>query len=186
MRIVSKQEFYKLPQGTICAKFEPDIFGEPFVKLDTWYDIEDTDPIDYLYIPLWGMVDAQDTYKEGKILHEALTNKTSFKMDYDCSMRDGLFDEDQYYAVWEPEDIQGVIDILERAKRGDGGESDQKRKLEYESEHSLGIRGNQEVRPADQAKDRFMEGLRALNDQKYLIQYWESRPYRDITKRNTQ
>lgn len=115
MRIVSKQEFYKLPKGTICAKYEPQVLGEPFIKLEVWYDA-DGNPFEYLEQPLWGWVESDGSANESRILHNAEITGASFKMDYEVSTRDGMFDKKQMYAVWEEEDVQGVINLLQKAK----------------------------------------------------------------------
>jgi hypothetical protein len=111
MRIVNKQDFYKLPAGTICAKYEPQVFGEPFIKGETWEDA-DGKPFEYLYTPLFGTVDAHNMGEESDILESAEKNGTSFKWDFECSMRDGHFDQDQMYAVWEGDDILSLCAVV--------------------------------------------------------------------------
>lgn len=116
MRIVNKQEFYKLPSGTICATYSPCIFGEPFVKLETLYSMEryggDGSPIDFYYEPLWSAVESKDSGEEVDILEKAEKTGESFDMDYECTMRDGMFNQRQMYAVWEARDIEEVMKTL--------------------------------------------------------------------------
>lgn len=114
MRIVTRGEFYKLPEGTVCSKYKPCIFGEPFVLLQAWFH-ENDEPLDFLYKDLFGEVDAYDSGEEIDILYSAEETGESFKMDFDCGMRDGLFDPEQKFAIWEEEDLVGLLQNVQQA-----------------------------------------------------------------------
>lgn len=69
-------------------------------------------PKDYIYKNLIGNIDAESSDDEFYILLNAEENGTSFKLDFDCSERDGFFDETQMYAIYDQEDIIGLINKL--------------------------------------------------------------------------
>ena len=46
-------------------------------------------------------------------LHDALENGTSLDMDFRCSGRDGCFEKDQLFAVWEKKDVEMLISRLQ-------------------------------------------------------------------------
>lgn len=41
--------------------------------------------------------------------------KASRPVDYDCVVSDGLYEEDQLFAVWEAEDARRLVARLQRA-----------------------------------------------------------------------
>lgn len=110
MRIVNKKEFLALPAGTLYSEYDPQVIDGLFIKGETIF--HGGIPRDYVYESLIGNVDANDSNEEFEILIDAEENGTSFKLDFDCRMRDGLFDDSKLYAIYEPEDIIGLINKL--------------------------------------------------------------------------
>lgn len=108
MRIVNKQEFYTLPSGTLYSEYRPCHFNGLMIKLDTCYHSENNDPFDFLYIDLIGSVKAESSDEEADILHAREKDGKSFAMEFDCSARDGLYEDDALYAIYEVEDIMGL------------------------------------------------------------------------------
>ncbi|AGO48283.1 hypothetical protein Phi17:1_gp7 [Cellulophaga phage phi17:1] len=115
MRIVNKQEFYKLPKGTLFAKYEPIIFDGLCIKYQNTYNHKN-EPIDYVYESLLGNVDCESSEHFGDILFEAEENGNSFKLDFDCIERDGCYDDEELFAVYEKEDVVKFIRKLNFCK----------------------------------------------------------------------
>lgn len=95
-----------MPSGTVYAKFIPnDSFGDLCVKYDTWSN-------DWIYQPL-NDFDNYDTSEERYALIDEMREKgTSHSLLYDSSSRDGFFDEDQLFAIWEKEDVIKLASLL--------------------------------------------------------------------------
>lgn len=110
MKIVNKQEFYKLPEGTIYSNYEPCVFDGLKIKQSTIYDGDK--PIDFFFENLIGNIDAKDSVQLVDVLIEAEENKTSIKLDFNCCERDGLYDENALYAIYEPGDIEKLVSKL--------------------------------------------------------------------------
>src|SRR6185503_20635672 len=103
MKIVNKQEFYKLPAGTLFSFYEPCIFTGINIKGKTIQDMEK--PIDFFYKSLIGNVSANHTGEFLDILSTANENKNEFKLDFITSSRDGIFDEESLYAIYNTNEI---------------------------------------------------------------------------------
>jgi hypothetical protein len=108
MKILNLREFKKLPAGTLFMKYEPCVFYDLCVKGGTLDH-------DWFYESL-DCVDSTDYGNMAEILFKAFEQGTSFKLDLDCTMRDGLFEDDQLFAVYEKSDVETLIDKLNRCK----------------------------------------------------------------------
>jgi hypothetical protein len=111
MKIVNKTEFYALPKGTLYSDYEPCFFNDLKVKQSTIYDGEK--PIDFVYESLIGNIDADSSGHFVDMLDDAEKNKTSLPMDFECGERDGLFEEEQLFAIYEKNDLEDFIKKLE-------------------------------------------------------------------------
>lgn len=103
MKIVNREEFLKLPSDTLFSLYTPSYFGEITIKGDTIL------PNDFRYQDINEAVDCRSSEEFSTILHSAQENGTSFKMDFQCWSRDGLYDNDQLYAVWDNDDVKALI-----------------------------------------------------------------------------
>ncbi|MES4613543.1 hypothetical protein V2154_16630 [Ewingella sp. CoE-038-23] len=105
MKIINRKEFLDLPANTLFSKYEECSFGPIEIKGDTAVGI------DFLSQQI---ADAIDDSSEDRfdILIEAEKSGSSFRMDLHCEYRDGFFDKDQLFAVWEKEDVKMLIDRL--------------------------------------------------------------------------
>lgn len=99
MRIVNKSVFYQLPAGTIFSEYKPVVFNGK--------------PVDYVEMSLIGNVDAKSSDDFTDILEEARTTGSSFDLDFDFFGRNGMYEEEQLYAVYESRDLAGLISALE-------------------------------------------------------------------------
>lgn len=111
MRIVDRQTFLRLPHGTVYSEYEPCIFTGLFVKDG------DTNPEaeDYFEQQLIGNVDCNDSGEFADVLESAEMSETAFSLDFEVSRRNGLFDQDQLYAIYEREDLTSFIGVLQKA-----------------------------------------------------------------------
>lgn len=114
MKIITKQELYKLPNGTLYSNYEPCIFTGINIKCDTYFlNGEGNDPFDFSLISLIGNLECNGSDHEIEILCDALENKKSFKLDFNSSERDALYDEEDLYAVYEKHDVVELINKLQ-------------------------------------------------------------------------
>lgn len=115
MRIVNSQEFYKLPKGTLFAKYDPVIFNGLYVKCRNIYNHENK-PVDYVFESLLENVYFENSSDYSTALIEAEEKGSSFKLDFDCSERNGLYEDDALFAIYEKEDIIKFIQKLSFCK----------------------------------------------------------------------
>lgn len=106
MRIVNREQFLALPPNTVFSKYEPCFLGALCIK-----DINCGED-DFFYVDIANSVDASDTGDLFDKLTVAKDNGSSVTLNFDTVGRDGLFDKGQLFAVWEPEDILGLIKHL--------------------------------------------------------------------------
>ena len=108
MRIVDRATFLAMPAGTVYAKFEPMIFGDIAIKGESIGDI------DFRYSELgnpWFVGDnGSDTHFT---FLEEIQEGAAMVIDYSTDFRDGLFDADQLFAVWERADVEALIARLQ-------------------------------------------------------------------------
>lgn len=112
LKIVTKQEFLKLPKGTLFSKFEPYIFGDLAIKDDT------LGTSDFFATYIADAVASDSVEDSWQRLDTAQQTGESLPMDFTEIRRDGTFEEDQLFAVWEPADVQALITELQGCLSG--------------------------------------------------------------------
>lgn len=111
MRIVNKQEFLKLPSGTVYSDYKTSGNVENLnVKLSTTAETGN----DFLYDSL---LDQPKGYKDSgerfEIFNKAEADSNfSFEMDLNCTARDGSFDDKRLYLIYESKDVENLIKRL--------------------------------------------------------------------------
>ena len=105
MKIVNRNTFLAMPPGTIYSKFEPCIFGDLCIK-------EESLSNDWFYQDIVDAIDVNDSGEFGEILCRANDTGESIPMDFHCLSRDGLFDDNQLFAVFERDDVVALIKRL--------------------------------------------------------------------------
>ncbi|RWF33754.1 hypothetical protein [Mesorhizobium sp.] len=109
MKIVDRKTFLAMPAGVLFCKFKPYIFGEVSIKTGTVGN-------DFVVQDIAGWFEgAHDTFSYIDGIDAMIEKGVSYPMDYDCDSRDGLFDEDQLFAVWERTDMERLIARLQKA-----------------------------------------------------------------------
>lgn len=104
MKIVDRKTFLAMPKGTVFTKYQPCSFEDVRIK-------DESNEIDFFYSDISGAIDhrGSDEFLQQCIAAE---KGASIPMNFDGLARDGLFDQDQLFAVWEPQDIQQLVDKL--------------------------------------------------------------------------
>ena len=110
MRIVDRATFLAMPAGTLFAKYAPCYYGEIAIK-------EDSLENDFIYQSLLpNFTDTTDSGDWADALDQMETAGASHALDYDRCARDGFFDADQLFAVFEPHDTAALIARLQQAQ----------------------------------------------------------------------
>lgn len=105
-----------MSSGILFSKYQPCIFGPLSIKGDTWKK-DERDVGDYWFQQIEDSVEADDSEEFSRILFDAQEKGTSFKMDFDCEIRDGVFEQEQLFVVWEEQDVEALIGRLQRGLR---------------------------------------------------------------------
>ena len=115
MLIVNKKTFLAMPEGTIFAYYNPIVFEGLHVKGETISQFSD-----FYYQDLIGNIESTGSDDYFDKCNEAEEKNTRLKLDFECLDRDGMYDDDQLYAVYDLVDIAGLL----RAILGAVNESD--------------------------------------------------------------
>lgn len=115
MRIVDRATFLALPSGVLFAKYSSlGNFDNLLVKQDTMFDFNNN-PTDFGYQNVMEILSSgSDEWID--IISKAEKTSESFSLDLDCGSRDGLFDQDQMFAVYEQQDLDETIKLLRSCK----------------------------------------------------------------------
>ena len=107
MKILTRDQFIKMPSGTLWSYYSPCVFRELNIK-DSGN--EECTP-DFVMSQLIGAVDVQsgDEFIEKC---ELMEKGKSVSVDFKSTGREGLFDDKQLYAVYEDHDVTQLIDRL--------------------------------------------------------------------------
>lgn len=113
MRIVDRKTFLAMPPGTVFAKYDPSIMRELMVKSDSVANAGDL--VDFRYMSLTDEVDCSGSAERDHTMFAAEEEGVPFALHFNTECRDGLFDADQLFAVWERDDVEGLIARLQKA-----------------------------------------------------------------------
>lgn len=102
MKIVNLTQFRALPALTLFSKYAPCYFEQLEIKGDTW-------ETDFLTAQVADAIECDGSDDFSKKLDHATETVCSLKMDFNSWARDGCFDKDQLFAVWEADDLKGLI-----------------------------------------------------------------------------
>ena len=105
MKIINLDKFRDLPPYTLFSKYKPCVLGDLEIKGDTL-------DVDFLSQEIANSVEAWDTAELVSKLENATESGISVDVDLDSWGRDGLFESDQLFAVWEKKDIEKLIAVL--------------------------------------------------------------------------
>ncbi len=108
MRIVNLTEFRTLPEYTLYSKFTPDVFGDIETKYETW-------EFDFLCANLIDFQGSTSSDEYSRLLDSCVAGK-SIDLDFEHAGRDGMFDKEQLFAIFENKDIDALIEHLKKCK----------------------------------------------------------------------
>lgn len=115
MRIVKLPEFLTMPVGTVFCKFDPQIFSNIRIFTGRVGLVETSR--DFGYMPLFDVKASASEIYADTLLYAEETGE-SFKLDFSATSRDGMFEDDQLFAVFEKEDVEGMIKVLQNSLVG--------------------------------------------------------------------
>lgn len=107
MKIVNRETFLTLPAGTVFAKYTPCSFGDVQMKADTC----GADFVCNSLIPMFEGWSDSDSFL--RVCDAMEAGESSPPFDYDSYGRDGFFDQDQLFAVFERRDLEALISQLQ-------------------------------------------------------------------------
>lgn len=110
MKILSRKEFMEMPAGTVFSYYRPCVF--------TGLHIKDSAPEagypDFSMSDLIGAVE-NDSSDDYSVKCERMEKGESLPVDFELSGREGLFDDKLKYAIYEPADVQKLIQRLQES-----------------------------------------------------------------------
>jgi len=105
MRIVDYNTFIKLPEGTMYCEYSPCVFGDLKIKDET---ISNSD---WFYSSLQSNPEFDsDFYGEAC---EPMKKGEDINPDFNCIERDGMFDYDRQFLIYNKGDVQAMINKLQ-------------------------------------------------------------------------
>lgn len=107
MKIVNRKQFLELPAETVFSYYKPRIFYGLFIKCSYPGQYENDFLYDDLIMPIYSENDAD----WNDLIEEAEQGK-SVEVDFNYTGRDGMFIEEQLFAVYEGKDVSALIDRL--------------------------------------------------------------------------
>ena len=108
MKILTRKDFLKTPRNTLFSYYEPCCFRELCVKTSDNKDWEN----DFIYFSLIAEFNKQNSEEFDKIC-ERMEKGQSVPQSFEETSREGLFDDEQLFLVYEKEDIKGLIGTLQ-------------------------------------------------------------------------
>lgn len=109
MKIINREQFLKLPRGVLYAKYAPCYFENLAIKDEYEHFINDW------YFQELIEIETKDNEDFSEVLFRAEETGESIGLDYNCVSRDGLYEENQLFAVFEKEDVINLIKLLQNS-----------------------------------------------------------------------
>jgi len=111
MRIIGLERFLAMPEGTVFAKYRPQLFGELCIKGESIHGAND-----FTFWPLWD-IEAGNSDEHYEQLAAAETQEADIPIDLRCEQRDGFFEAGQLFAVFSKDEVRLIAgSMLERLK----------------------------------------------------------------------
>jgi hypothetical protein len=110
VKILNRQSFLKLPEGVFFAKGIQWCVDGFCVKGATLFN-EEGHAIDFFYLNLSSM-DFSSCHDLADKMEDSLKNGTSYPINQ-CENRDGMFDDEDVFLVFEPNDLKFIRSHIE-------------------------------------------------------------------------
>ncbi len=106
MKIYSRKEFMKLPEGTIFSSGNPFTFMDLLIKGETW-------EIDFVQSNLID-IDSFNSEENADRMYEMHEKGASYPINK-SGCREGLYEDKWVYLVYEKEDLEYMIEQFKKA-----------------------------------------------------------------------
>lgn len=108
MKVVNKQEFLKLPKGTLYSKYNG-------CGLEGLYELDENYNNDYYFTDIISEIKCSDSNEYNDIIFDIEENGSSvkFELDLHCCSRDGCFDDSEKFAIYTKDEIKNLIKRLQ-------------------------------------------------------------------------
>lgn len=108
MKVYNRKDFLQLPTGTFFCKGEKWFWENMSIKGETWEN-------DFLYVDVCN-IDSNNPEEWADRLEDSLANGTPYPINNSTS-RDGYFEEDSVFLVFEKEDLEFLITCMMNSLR---------------------------------------------------------------------
>jgi hypothetical protein len=107
MKILNRKQFLKTPRNTLWSYYEPCCFRELNIKTSNDKDWEN----DFVY---YGLIAEFNTKNSNEFVEicERMELGESVPQSFEETTREGMFEDEQLFLVYEKEDIKGLIKTL--------------------------------------------------------------------------
>lgn len=102
MKIVNRKTFLELPSGIVYSRYQS------LGSLSSLEVKESSGGVlgnDWVYTNLISSVECNDSGEFSEIMMAAEESGSEFKLDVECGERDGFFEEDELFAVYDRDDL---------------------------------------------------------------------------------
>lgn len=107
MKIVNLQQFLAMPEETLFSKYEPCHFDGLEIKVGNCGER------DFITQQIADAIECHDIGDFAAKLDDAKDTGVSLSMDFNMASRDGCFEGEQLFAVWERADLEALIKRLQ-------------------------------------------------------------------------
>jgi hypothetical protein len=111
MKILNRKEFLTLDKEVLYTLYEPCIFTGLFIKNNTLKN-DNGENIDFFISEIIAPIDCENSGEYTDKCIEAGENHIDLQLDFKSLSRDGMFDEEELYAVYSKKDIKKLIERL--------------------------------------------------------------------------
>lgn len=95
-----------MPEGTVFAKYRPQMFDELCIKGESIHGAND-----FCFHPLWD-IECGNSTEHYEQLVAAETQGGDIPIDLRCEQRDGFFEADQLFAVFSKDEVRLMAESL--------------------------------------------------------------------------
>jgi len=109
MKIVNRKTFLELPSGTIYSEhYSGDGFNNLSIKYETWGN-------DWIYMDINDFDDCENSGERYEKIDKMRDEGAEYPLNLDTTSRDGLFEDEQMFAIYDENDVNKIIEVLTQA-----------------------------------------------------------------------
>jgi hypothetical protein len=107
MKIINRQEFLNISKKVVYAKYGDEL-GAICIK------ISNCGLNDFIYQSLTDCIKCNSSEEMFEIMGKAESNSSyNFSLDFNCEQRDGCFNNEEKFMIWNNYDIIGLMGALQ-------------------------------------------------------------------------